>query len=886
MNRLRALLLRMAGLWSNGRREQEFAAEIESHLQMQIDDNLRAGMTAEEARREAVLKLGGVEQTKQAYRERSTVPPLESVLHDVRYSLRQWKKNPGFAVTAAAVLALGIGASTAIFSAVNPILFRPLPYPEARRIMMVWESRREGSPLDAAFGTFQGLSERTRSFESLAVMKPWQPAMIGNREPERLEGQQVSSRYFRTLGVAPALGRDFTVADDQYHGPKVIILSDSLWRRAFAAEPAIVGRQITLDDNSYTVIGVMPRAFENVLSATAQIWAPLQYDPALPVDGREWGHHLQMIGRLRAGVSREQAQNESTTIFQQLGQTYAQGYDNSGGPSRGALVYGLQDDLTRDVRPVLLAILGGVVLVLVIACVNVVNLMLARGAQRRAEFAMRSALGASRRRLLQQLLTESMMLAFVGGALGIVLANVGVQILLALSPPDLPRLHAIRVDGMVLAFAVGITTLVGIIVGLVPALQASHNDPQSGLQSVSRTSTRHQQRTRRVLVIAEVAIALVLLVSAGLLLRSIRKLFAIPPGFDPSHLLTLQVQEYGRAADSDAASARFFEQALQAVRDVPGVESAAFTSQLPLSGEDEGNSLQFESYPSEKAIGAFRYEVSPSYFETMHIPLVYGRALSEHDDAKGPGAVLISETLAKRLFPKSDAIGQRVHMGPDLGRADAPWHTVVGVVGDVKQWSLALNEGEAFYVTPTQWAWVDSTQSLIVRSHGDPATLAPAIRSAVWSVNKDEVIVRMATMDDLVAKSEAQRHFALVLFEAFALAGLLLAATGIYGVLSGSVTERTREIGVRAALGASPDDILKLVLRQGLKLASIGAAIGLAGALASSRALTTLLYQVSPGDPVTYIEVTAALLAVAVLACWIPARRAAHVDPAITLKAE
>jgi len=886
MKRLRALILRLCGMFFKNRREQEIADEIESHLQLHIEDNLRAGMTLEQARREALLKLGGLEQTKQNYRERGTVPAFEALSHDVRFALRQLRKRPGFAFTAVLVLALGIGASTAIFSAVNPILFRPLPYPQARRIMMVWESRRGGAPFDAAFATFQGLSERTRSFESLAVMKPWQPAMIANREPQRIEGQQVSSAYFRTLGITPALGRDFTAADDLYRGPKVVILSDGLWRTLFAADPAIIGRQITLDDNSYTVLGVMPRGFENVLAPGAQIWAPLQYNPALPLDGREWGHHLLMIGRLRAGVSREQAQNESTAILQQLGQIYAQGYNNSGGPSSYALVYRLQDDLTRSVRPVLLAILGAVVLVLLMACVNVTNLLLARGAQRRAEFAMRAALGANRRRLLQQLLTESLMLAAIAGLIGIVLANGGVRLLVALSPADLPRLDAIRVDNGVLLFALTITTLVGLVVGLVPALQASHNDPQSGLQQVSRTSTHHQQRTRRVLVVAEVAIALMLLVSAGLLLRSIRRLFAIPPGFDPSHLLTMQVQEYGRAADNDAASARFFEQALQAVRDVPGVESAAFTSQLPLSGEDEGNSLQFESYPSEKAIGAFRYEVSPGYSETMRIPLIRGRLLNQHDDAKAPGAVLISETLAKRLFPNGDAIGQRVHMGPDLGRVDAPWHTVVGVVGDVKQWSLALNEGEAFYVTPTQWAWVDSTQSLVVRTHGDPAALAPVIRAAIWSINKDEVIVRVTTMESLVAASEAQRHFALVLFEAFALVGLILAATGIYGVLSGSVTERTREIGVRAALGASPANILHLILLQGMTLAGIGVAIGLLGAIAASRALLTLLFGISPLDPLTYAGVIAVLAAVAAIACWIPARRAAQVNPAITLRAE
>jgi putative ABC transport system permease protein len=389
------------------------------------------------------------------------------------------------------------------------------------------------------------------------------------------------------------------------------------------------------------------------------------------------------------------------------------------------------------------------------------------------------------------------------------------------------------------------------------------------------------------------AIALVLLVSAGLLLRSIQRLFAMPPGFSPSHLLTMQVQDYSSRPVAEAAQpvfdatrARFYEQALQAVRDVPGVQGAAFTSQLPLSGDFEGNSVQFESYPSEKAIGAYRYEVTPEYFGTMGIPLIRGRLLTESDNAGAPGAALISESLAQRVFPNRDPLGQRVRMGPDMGHPERPWHVVVGVVGNVKQASLALDDANAFYTTPMQWAWVDNVQSLVVRTSGDPALLTPAIRSAIWSVDKDQPILRVATMDTLVAESEAQRHFALVLFEAFALVGLLLAATGIYGVLSGSVTERTREIGVRAALGASPSAILGLVLGQGMKLAFAGVVIGLLGALASSRALTALLFGVSDRDPITYIVVTAALLAVAALACWIPAHRAAQVDPAITLRAE
>jgi putative ABC transport system permease protein len=886
MKTLRSMALRFAGLFRKERREQEFADEIESHLQMQVDDNVRAGMTPVEARRTALLKLGGIEQTKQAYRERGTVPFLETLRQDLHFAFRQFRKNPGFALTAIIILALGIGASTAIFSAVNPVIFRSLPYPNADRVMKLWEMRRGDLPMYVTYATYHGMRERSRSFEWLAVVKAWQPAMIGTREPERLEGERVSFDYFRVLSVEPALGRNFERADDRHKGPNVVILSDGLWRRRFGADPGIVGRQITLDDNLYTVLGVMPRSFENVVGGSAELWAPLQYDDSLPSDGREFGHHLQMIGRLRPHVSTHDAGNESRVMMQTLGQMYAKGYDSSGGAPKGMLVYPLQKDITRDVRPVLYAILGGVALVLLIACVNVTNLLLARGAQRRAEFAMRAAVGAGRARLLQQLVTESLLLALAGGAIGMLLAEAGVRILLALSPAELPRKELIHLDPAVFLFALMMTTLVGIFVGIIPAFYAWHTDPHTALQENSRTTSSSQQLTRRTLVVAEVAIALVLLVSAGLQLRSIRRLFAMPAGFDSSHLLTMQVQEYGKRFDDNKVRARFYERALGAVREVPGVEAAAFTSQLPLSGDSETNSLYFEACPNDKALGAYRYGVSPDYFTTMHIPLLRGRLLTENDRAEMPGAVVISESLANRLFPAGNALGQRVRMGPDIDRPDRPWQAIVGIVGDVKQESLATDDPAAFYTTPTQWAWVDPVQSLVVRTQGDPAPMATAIRRAIWSVDKDEPIVRVATLQNLVIASEAERRFALVLFEAFALAGLVLAATGIYGVLSGSVTERTREIGVRAALGASPANILSLFVGQGMKLTVVGAVIGILGALATSRALLTLLFSVSATDPVTYAGVTLLLAAVAAVACWIPARRAARVDPAITLRAE
>lgn len=802
---------------------------------------------------------------------------MQTIWQDIRYGIRMLLKKPGFTSIAVITLALGIGASTAIFSAVNPILFEPLPYPLASRIMMIWEIQRDGRQNPGnAFGTYRALVEQNRSFDAIAAMKLWQPTMTGATEPERLDGQRVSAIYFQVLGVTPMLGRDFQPTDDQLNGPKVVILSDGLWRRRFNSDSNILGRQVRLEDDSYTVIGVMPNAFENVLAPATELWAPLQYDMS---QGRAWGHHLRMVGRLRPGVSRDQAKSEIDVISHDLVQKHPRDYGRE-----GFILNSLQDDVTGAVRPMLLAVLGAVVLVLLIACVNVTNLLLARGAQRRGEFGMRVALGAQRRRLIRQLLTESLLLAMLGGAVGMVVAEISVGALVALSPPGLPRADAIGVDGTVFAFGLGVTTLVGLVVGLIPALGASRADLHTGMQQNSGRTAAGHQFTRKALVVVEVALALVLLVSAGLLLRSLQHLFAVDPGFDGSHLLTMQVQTSGQKFSDDSTTYRFFAQALESVRQVPGVTSAAFSSQLPLSDDSDIYGVQFESSPNDPDHdqGAYRYAVTPGYLETIGIPLRRGRLLDVHDVAGAPVSVLINESFAKRKFPGQDPIGQRVH----VGRTDLPWYTIVGVVGDVKQTSLAVSQADAVYITPTQWYFADNAMSLVVRTRGDAASLAQAIRNAIWSVDRDQLIIRVATMDQLLTASAAERRFALILFQAFALVALVLAATGIYGVLSGSVTERTREIGVRLALGASRSDILALVVRQGMTLTGLGVVIGLSGALVATQAVVTMLFGVSRLDPVTYLSVIGLLLGVSVIACWVPARRATKVDPLVALRYE
>ncbi len=809
---------------------------------------------------------------------------MNGLTQDIRYAVRQLRRAPGFTCAAVVILALGIGGTTAIFSALNPILFVPLPYAHASRLMMIWYAGAGGSRVPQTFHTYREIAARGRSFESLAVMKLWQPTLPGADQAQRLDGQTVTSSFFRTLGIMPALGRDFQTSDDVPNGPKVVILSARLWQQ-LGSDRAIVGRPLRLDDDSYTVIGVMPNSFEDVLMPSAQLWAPLQYDTGNIVshETREWGHHLRMLARLRGGVSTAQVRDDLASIAR----TPVPEFPRPAWASleRGLIANFLQDDIVASVKPALLAVFGAVILVLLIACVNVTNLLLARGAQRRAEFAMRAALGAPQPRLLRQLLTESLLLALVGGAFGVAVAGFGVRALIALSPAELPRVNAIRVDSAVLIFAFFTTSLIGVAVGLIPALQAARRDLRLDVRQSSMGAAGTHRRTRRTLAISEVALAFVLLASAGLLLRSLQRLFAIDPGFDASQLITMQVQESGYRSDTDRAL--FFRQVLEAVRQVPGVNEAAFTSQLPLSGDLESYGVQFTPDPRDaEADAGFRYAVSPGYFQAMRIPLRRGRFLDQHDTAGAPPAVVLSESFASRKFAGQDPIGRRIRLGPNIGRADGPWHTIVGVVGDVKQASLALNEPDAFYTSSTQWEWVDSAQSLVVRTRGDAAALTPAIKKAIWSVDRDQPVVRVATMDSLLARSEAQRHFVLILFEAFGLVALVLAATGLYGVLAGSVAERTREIGVRTALGASRGRIVALVVRQGITLIGIGVALGLAGALIASQAIAAMLFGVSRLDPLTYTGVTLLVSAVSAIACSIPARRAAKVDPMVALRYE
>ncbi len=853
------------------------AREIDEEAQHYLDEatsaNIAQGLTPKDAVRAARIELGSIANVRESVRSSGWENGVETLLADLRYAVRSLRGAPGFTSIALLTLALGVGATTAIFSVVRPVLIDPLPYPAAHRIVTIAEMQADGSRNSGTFGMYRELAQRSRSLDAIAVMRSWQPTMTGPDQPERLEGQRVSADYFRVLGVAPRLGRNFEPADDRAGGPSVVIISDELWHRRLGGNPSVIGTEVALDGRPRTIIGVMPPEFENVLAPSAGVWTPLQYDMS---ENRAWGHHLRTVGRLRPAITVEQA----TLELRQLGgkvldelrpETYAATLELTAIP--------LGEDLTRGVRPALLAILGGVGLVLLIACVNVTNLLLARGEQRSGEFALRAALGAGRDRLVRQLLTESLLLALVGGALGMLAATWAVRGLVALAPPELPRHDAIGVDSGAFAFGLAVTTLVGLAFGVLPAVQAARGAPRRALQRGSRRVAGARGRTRGTLIVVEVALALVLLLGSGLLLRSLQRLFAMPIGFEPSELLTMQVQTSGSRFGEDSVADRFFERALAAIQEVPGVTSAALTSQLPLSGDLDEYGVRLQA--SRDGHSTFRYAVSAGYLETMRIPVRRGRSLEPRDAAGASPVALINASFARRLFRGADPIGKRVEIGPP-----DPAYTIVGVVGDVTQASLALGQSDAVYTSLAQWPFADNAMSVVVRGSGEVAALAPAVRAAIWSVDKDQPVVRVAMMEDLLDATAADRRFALLLFEAFALGALALAAAGIYGVVSGGVVERTREIGVRSALGASRRSIVALVLRHGMGLAGLGIVIGLAGSAVATHAIASMLFSVSRLDAATYVTVTLLLASVAALACGVPAWRATRVDPASTLRAE
>lgn len=850
--------------------------EIRHFLEQSAADFEAHGLSPADARREARARWGDAIVIREQVRGSGWEHVVATGAADLRYGARALRKSPGFTLITVATLSLGIGASTAIFSAVNPILFAPLPYAGGDRLVTVLENGRTG---DTTFAMYLTLTQRARAFEGVSAIRAWQPALTGFDVPERLEGHRVTSGYFKVLGVSPVLGRDFAPEDDVPGRPRIAIVSDALWRTRLGADPAALGRTLRLDDTPYLVVGVMPATFQNAIAPDVQVWTPLQYDPSLPSDGREWGHHLTAIARLGPGVTPSAAAAETNAIGRAM---IEQWRPNTYGPNARFAVTPLGDALVSGVRPVLLAMAGAVLLVLAIACVNVTNLLLARGSGRRGEFALRAALGAGRGRLVRQLLTESILLAGLSAAAGVAVAAGAVRALVAIAPAGLPRAASIRVDGEVLVFALAVSAVAGLAFGLLPALEAAGSDPQRDLQQASHRTARPHGHARHLLVMAEVALAFVLLIGAGLLLRSVRELLAVPPGFAVSGRLTLQVQLVGRRLTETGAATTFLGQALDAVRRVPGVAGAGFTSQLPLSGDRDEYGARFLTYGTQPAttFPAYRYAISDGYFAAIGTPILRGRAIDDRDRAEAPRAAVISASLATARFGTNDPLGRQLTIGP------AGPFTVVGVAGDVRQTSLAATDGNAVYINAAQWAFADRAHSLVIETRERPAALAAAVERAIWSVDKNQLIVRVATMATLVERSTAERRFAMLVFEGFAAAALALAAIGIYGILAVGVSEQTREIGLRSALGATHAQIVGLVLRQGVGLTVAGAMIGLGGSAVASRSLATLLFGISRLDPMTYAAVCALLAIVACAACAVPAWRALRVDPSVALRAD
>jgi len=859
--------------------------DVDDEIRQFVDDAAaeleREGATPEEARRLARARAGNTLAMREEVRASGWEHVVETFVADVRYGLRRLRREAGFSAVTVATLALGIGSGTAMLSVAAPIFVQALPFPSADRIHAIWDRSQDGSRAEVAFGSFVEMQERSRAIDVAAVSRIWQPTLSGNLTPERLDGLGVSSDYFRVFAVSPLIGRSFTAAEDQPNGAPVVLLSDRLWRRRFGADPLIIGRQVALDGYGYEVIGVMPSTLEHRLMPAADVWRTLRYNRALPsFEGREWGHHLRMAARLREGVSIADAE----TDLKQIARDPVSRFTRPAWASmpQGVTVEPLLLALTSETRPAMLAVLAAVMLLMLIACVNVINLLLARNAQRRGELALRTALGASRGRVMRQLLTETLVLASAGGIAGLLAAQVTLRALVLLGPRDLPRVAGLAIDAPVFWIAFAVTAVVGLLVALLPTW--SNRDLKAVLPQGSWQASSHHV-VRRSLVVAEVAFALVLLAGASLLFRSLQQLFAVAPGFDDRSVLTLQVQIAGPRYRDPESTHRFFREALEAVTRVPGVATAALTTQLPLSGDSDVYGLRFESASSEPGSAdgaAFRYAVSADYFQTMNIPLRSGRSLSDQDRSDATPAVLINESLARRRFRDVDPLGQRLHIGP----TDRPWFTVVGVVGDVRQLSLETDQFDAVYVTAEQWHFPDLARWFVIKSRGDAAALAPAIQAAIWSVDRDQPIVRVAPMSQWVAATAGTRRFALILFQVFGVAALLLTAVGIYGVVSGGVTERVREIGVRTALGASRGSILAMVMRQGLRLSIAGIAIGVVTAALASRGLTTLLFGISPLDPASYVAVVLLLISVSILASWLPAWRASRVDPAATLRSE
>ena len=873
--------------WRGRRRMlEDLDQDIRAHIEIETQDNIGRGMSPDEAHIAAMRKFGNVTRVKEETRDVWNSIWLEQLLQDVSYGVRALRKNPGFASVIVLTLALGIGANTAVFSVVRAVVLAPLPYAQPDRLVVVWESRPNVKALGASYPDFLDWHRSARSFEESAAFTTRNYDLTSPGTPQHLDGMEISSGFFSTLGVKPAMGHDFSPSEDLPHGTSAVIISDRLWRNCFASSPEALGKSILLDGAEYTILGVLPPGFHFITDA--DVFTSLAPSQPLLYNDRTI-HALVVIARLKPGVSIGQAQGEMSAVQGNLDRLYPVEDQNL-----GTRVVSLKHEIVGDVGGTLLLLLGAVGIVLLITCANVANLWLARSAARTREFAIRAALGASGARIVRQLLTESVLLAMTGGILGLIAAPLGVRLMLAEFPQNVPRAENIGVNLPVLLFAFGISLAAGIAFGLAPALKSSRADVKGSLKSGDRGFTSAHPRTQSALVIIQTALTVVLLVGASLLLRTIGDLRKVNPGFNTQHVVMFKVGLSPSLTKTASDTRIAYQQLLERIRRIPGVEATDFTNIVPLSEQDNGGPFWIgpqQSTSMQDAPHAMYFETGPDYLQTMQIPLLRGRFFTPADTPDSEPVIVINSVLARTYFRDRDPLGQIITI--------AHWRAarVIGVVGNVKHWGLGdpgtYNPSQiyiCFYQLSDQWipAFARS-MSVAIRTPLDVATIMPAVRNVVYGTGKDQPVYNVRTMQQVVLESMSSQRLPMILLGVFAGLALLLASVGIYGVISYSVNQQVKEIGVRMALGALQANVFRMVIWQGLRITLTGIAIGATGAFILGHALSSfsnLLYGVGAGDPLTFATIAILLITVALVACCVPARRAMRTEPMIALRQE
>ena len=881
MSFLREWVVRVAGIFR--RRSSDVGDELTFHREMAEEEYRRRGHSAAEARRLARLALGGATQVREAYEDQRRIPFVETLLQDLRYGIRMLWRTPGFTIAAVLTLALGIGANAAIFSVVDNVLLRPLPYASPDRLVTLGDRTPEGQATNTGFTTFVDWRERSRTFEQFALIRSWQPTLVTNGEAERLPAIRVSWNYFDMMGVRPVLGRTFTADDDRPDHWRVLMLSDALWRRRFGADPSAVGRTVVMNDREYRIVGVMPPTFEPLdaarYDAGAEVWAPIGYDVSMR-DACRGCRHLRALGRLKPDVSIAEATLEMNTIREQLRREHPSDYETG-----SIAIIPLSDWITGQVKSALQVLLAAVGFVLLIACANVANLLLTRSFTRRREFALRMALGAARGRIVRQMLTESLLLGTCGALLGIGLAVFMVEMLAGLAPISIPRLESVAVDGRVLAFTAIVTVITTLLFGLLPAWRSAVDELHSTAAIDGRSSIGGSSRARAALVVADLALALVLLAGAGIMLRTVSAIARANPGFDARGVLTLQFSLVGKAYAQDEGVAAFHDRYLERVRALPGVDGVAIASQIPFGGNHDCwgfhvKGRMLANVADDPCIE--RYVASPDYSRVMGLTLRAGRFFTDADTATSQRVIVVSESTARKIWGSDSPLGSEVR----IGRADeGAWRTVVGVVADANHDDVATPPLAAMYTPQTQQP--DSFPVTVIKTAtSNPSGLVASVRDVLRELDPNIPVYNVATLEALLSKASAQRVFVMRLLGAFAAGALLLAAIGLYGVVSYGVSQRTREVGLRVALGAQQGDVLRLVLSGGVPVLAAGIATGLLAAAAATRFLDALVFGVDAIDVSTFLAATVLLVVVALLAHLVPIRRALNVDPAIALRQE